>query len=111
VIVVNLTETGTARPRNWTGTGNHWVKDAGGTRLYLAVDDMQKERAITSAWAGIHIRNYHRPITAYMTAFLEAGLILRHFDSPPYTGPDPITADKYDRMPWAHLMVWDKEEE
>ena len=110
MVIANLTPHVTARPRNWRGEGNHWVVQ-GGERQHLAVDDMNRERAITSAWGGIRIENHHRPLSAYMTSLLDAGLILRQFEDPPCTGPDTDTIDRYTRMPWAFLMVWDKPEE
>ncbi len=110
LIAVNLTETVTARPRNWTGEGSHWV-NINGERQYMAVDDIQTERPVTTGWGDIRIINHHRPLSAYMKAFLDNGLILRSYDIPPYTGPESETKDKFDRMPWANLMVWDKPEE
>lgn len=106
-LVANITPWATARPRDWGGTGGNWAQD----RRYFATDDMMEPRANTYEWAGIHIQNHHRPLSAYMTACLDAGLRLRQFTDPPYTGDDPDIADKFRRMPWAFLMVWDKPQE
>ena len=98
----------TARPRNWDGEGSHWVKDAEGAHLYMAYDDVQLERPNITAWAGIRMTNYHRPLSAYMTVLLDAGLQLTTFANPPFTGPASNTKHKFDRVPWAFLMVWRK---
>ena len=107
LLIANLHAHTTARPREWSGEGNNWVKD-GGARKHFAVDDISTEREIVSSWRGIRIVNHHRPLSAYMTALLDTGLILRCFEEPPYTGPDPHFRDKYSRVPWAFLMAWDK---
>lgn len=107
ILVANLHSHVTARPRGWVGEGSHWVTEDG-DRQYMAIDDMNLERAITSSWGAIRIENHHRPLSAYMTAFLQAGLILRAFQDPPFTGPEGETKDKYTRMPWAYFMSWEK---
>ena len=107
LLIANLKPWATARPRDWGGTGGNWAQD----RRFFAIDDMMTDRANTYAWAGIRIVNHHRPLSAYMTACLDAGLTLTTFTDPPYTGSDPDFADKYHRMPWAYLMVWDKQQE
>ena len=107
LLVANLHAHVTARPRDWAGEGSHWVtKD--GKRAYLALDDMMAERAITSAWGDIRIENHHRPLSAYMSAFLDAGLRLTAFEDPPFTGPEGHTKDSFTRVPWAFYMAWKK---
>lgn len=110
LVIANLPAYTTARPRVWPGEGGNWVIEDG-KRKYWAVDDMLQERGNVTGWGGIRMVNHHRPLSAYMKALLGAGLILRQFDEPPYTGPDPEFRDKYSRMPWAFLMVWDKPKE
>ena len=106
LLVANLHAHVTARPRDWAGEGSHWVtKD--GERAYLALDDMMAERAITSAWGDIRIEN-PRPLSAYMGAFLGAGLRLTAFEDPPFTGPEGHTKDSFTRVPWAFFMAWQK---
>ena len=107
LLVANLHSHVTARPRNWEGEGSHWVVK-NGERLHLALDDMMAERAITSAWGDIRIENHHRPLSAYMGAFLDAGLRLTAFEDPPFKGPDGETKDKFNRMPWAFFMAWER---
>lgn len=105
LLIANLHAYVTARPRGWPGEGGHWV-EKDGERLYLAVDDMMEERGVVSAWGGIRIVNYHRPLSAYMAALLKAGLVLEQFDDPPCTAPDAEFAARYRRMPWVFMMVW-----
>lgn len=109
MLIANLTPHATARPRDWAGEGSHWVYDGDRPR-YLACDDIQRQRRITTAWGEIRVENHHRPLSAYMTALLEAGLCLTQFTDPPFTGPDGETKDKFTRMPWAFMMVWAKPE-
>ncbi|MEM7440858.1 MAG: class I SAM-dependent methyltransferase [Pseudomonadota bacterium] len=60
------------------------------------------------AWDGIKIQNWHRPLSTYMTTFLELGLTLRHFDEPtPYSGPAE-RLKSYERMPYLMMMEWQK---
>ncbi len=108
LLIANLHSYVTARPRQW-GEGSHWVYD-GDARTHMAMDDMMQERPIISAWRGIRIENYHRPLSAYMDALLGAGLTLRAFEDPPCTSPDPDLNNRYTRMPWALFMAWDKPE-
>ena len=107
LLVANLHAHVTARPRGWVGEGSHWVtKD--GKRAYLALDDMMEERTITSGWGKIRIENHHRPLSAYMGAFLGAGLRLTAFEDPPFTGPEGHAKDSFTRVPWAFFMAWQK---
>ncbi|MEL6168640.1 MAG: class I SAM-dependent methyltransferase [Pseudomonadota bacterium] len=109
LLIANLTETVTARPRGWNHEGSHWVSD-GDVLRYIAVDDIPLERPVVCAWDNIRIENYHRPLSAYMTALLAAGLTLTAFQNPPYTGPDSSSKEKFNRVPWAFFMAWAKPE-
>lgn len=86
-------------------TADGWVKDSEGTRLYFPIDRYLSEFSQWYQWRGIHIENYHRPLSAYMEAFLAAGLQLEHYLEPkPLDGaPDK---ESYERVPWAHVMAW-----
>ena len=104
LLIANMHPHATARPRDWGGTGGNWAQG----RRFFAIDDMMQDRANWYEWAGIRVKNHHRPLSAYMNACLAEGLDLRLFDDPPYTGQDPDIADKFTRMPWVFLMAWDK---
>ncbi len=59
-------------------------------------------------WRGIRIRKWHRPLATYMTLFLESGLELRHFSEPSPSGGDPRKVASYRRVPYFHIMEWQK---
>lgn len=59
-------------------------------------------------WRGIRVRNWHRPLSRYMTLLLDQGMVLRHFDEPAPTGGDPAKAARYRAMPWYLIMEWQK---
>jgi SAM-dependent methyltransferase len=75
---------------------------------YFPIDHYLDEREIPAVWNGISITNHHRPLRRYMQAFLEAGLLLRHFDEPePIGGPADKNA-RYRRVPYFHILEWQK---
>ena len=83
-----------------------WVKDADGRRLHFPVDRYLDEFPFWLEWAGIRIENWHRPLAAYMTAFLECGLRLNFFAEPePVSGEKTIREDAR-RVPWFVVMEW-----
>ncbi|MGE5596347.1 MAG: SAM-dependent methyltransferase, partial [Hyphomicrobiales bacterium] len=88
-----------------------WIRDAQGNRLHYPIDDYFTEREQQLSWAGIEIVNWHRPLGAYMEAYLRAGLILREFIEP-YPPDDslrdnPRFEDWY-RVPNFTVMLWEK---
>jgi 2-polyprenyl-3-methyl-5-hydroxy-6-metoxy-1,4-benzoquinol methylase len=95
------------------GTRNlsRWYKDAQGQKLHVAVEDYATERSMRLKWAGNEIVNYHRPLDSYMRAFLDAGLVLRHFEEPVPTmeavSACPEIADEL-VVPNFVAMVWEK---
>lgn len=109
LVIANLHAHATARPADFAPQDSSWLAREGKDAVY-AVDNMTAERANEVAWSGVRIINYHRPLSAYMRALLEAGLVLRQFNDPPYTGTDPALATRWRRMPWAFQMVWEKQE-
>lgn len=108
LVTANLSGFMTANHRT-ARNGTGWVKDADGALMHLGVDDYLTDRATWAAWRGIRVRNWHRPLSRYMQAFLSAGLILRHFDEPPHPGTGP-RAEKFNRAPYFTVMVWQKPE-
>jgi ubiquinone/menaquinone biosynthesis C-methylase UbiE len=88
-----------------------WVRDEHGKRIYRPVDNYIQERYQVFEWGGMKIRNWHRPLSAYMKAYLEAGLALRDFLEPaPATDEyrdDPRLEDWY-RVPEFTVMRWQK---
>ena len=100
LLVANLTSMGTS------GASTGWIRDGEGRLLHWPVDRYSAEYSMRSEWAGIRIVNWHRPLSAYMSAFLQAGLDLVHFDEPAALGGGKDKMDRYHRMPWFNLMEW-----
>ena len=101
LLIANLTSLNTA------GQPDGWRTDASGASRF-AIDHYLDERAIWVEWRGIRIRNWHRPLSAYMQLLLDAGLELRHFAEPAPSGGSPEKAARYRRVPWFHIMEWQK---
>lgn len=95
---------------------NPWHRDpASGEKLHIAVDDYFTEQEQRATWQGpgglIDIPNHHRPLGAYMTALLSAGLTLEAFEEPMPTedavARHPKLASQR-RVPWFVVMAWRK---
>jgi SAM-dependent methyltransferase len=88
-----------------------WIRDAAGNRMYRAVDDYIFERPLVFEWRGTKVRNWHRPLSAYMQAFLSSGFLLRDFLEPKPNDDslraDPRFEDWY-RVPEFLVMLWQK---
>jgi SAM-dependent methyltransferase len=87
-----------------------WHRDDEGNALFVPIDNYSDERSAVYEWSGIRIRNWHRPLGAYMSAYLRAGFIFRHFSEPVppealRTHPD---AERAFRVPWFTVMLWEK---
>jgi SAM-dependent methyltransferase len=87
-----------------------WHRDDDGNALYVPIDNYASEWSTVLEWNGLRIRNWHRPLSAYMTAYLRAGLVLRRFLEP---APPPEFREHPDfaraaRVPWFTLMSWEK---
>jgi SAM-dependent methyltransferase len=90
------------------GAEQGWVRDEAGRRLHFPVDRYLDEFPMSFAWAGIRIENWHRPLSAYMTALLEQGLQLTFFAEPaPVSGEETRQAD-FRRVPWFVVMEWQR---
>ena len=88
-----------------------WKRSPDGRRLFRPIDQYVDERPITLNWRGHNVVNWHRPLSAYMHAYLSANLILRRFLEP--VPPDdtlrqnPRFEDWY-RIPEFTVMRWQK---
>ncbi len=86
-----------------------WIKDRSGHKAHYPIDHYLEERSMWVEYRGIRIRNHHRPLSAYMSALLGAGLQLTHFDEPaPIAETSPSRAASYRRAPWFLVMEWVK---
>ncbi len=104
VLVANLNSFATTLP-------NPWLRKEAGEKLHFVVENYFPERGETVSWAGIEVINYHRPLAAYLQAFLDSGLQLRKFQEP-RPSPDlvqqvPSMRDN-DRIAFFYVAEWVK---
>ena len=66
------------------------------------------ERSIWVSWNDIRLQNWHRPLSTYMTLLLDHGLQLRLFVEPEPSGGDPDRIARHRRVPFFHIMEWQK---
>ncbi len=92
---------------NTAAVGLGWSRPLFGPRRF-SIDHYLSERPVETAWRGIRIVNWHRPLERYMQALLKAGLTLTHFAEPAPQGVDDDKADRYRRAPNFLLMTWRK---
>lgn len=103
LLIANLTSFNTA------GDETRWHKNLLGQPTHFGIDRYLEERFTWEAWHGIRIKNHHRPLSVYMTLFLEHGLRLTHFDEPPPVETAPSErAAHYRRVPYFMVMEWRK---
>jgi SAM-dependent methyltransferase len=88
-----------------------WQRDEAGNRLFFRLDNYAEERSMVLEWIGVKIRNWHRPLSAYMKAYLETGLILREYLEP-VPEDQSLKRDRrfedWFRVPIFDVMVWEK---
>lgn len=87
-----------------------WLRDDAGTALHVPIDRYLSESRAVFEWAGIRLLNWHRPLGAYMTAYLRSGLILRDFlePAPPESLRGHPDVERAFRVPWFTVMCWQK---
>ena len=85
-----------------------WVRGDNGAYLYFPVDNYLSEFPLWLEWSGIRIVNWHRPLDAYMTAFLEAGLTLTFFSEPGPISGEAEQQERARRVPWFVVMEWQR---
>ncbi|MGY4503831.1 SAM-dependent methyltransferase [Bradyrhizobium sp. GM24.11] len=101
LLIANLTSFNTAgQPDGWTCNGE------GGARF--SIDHYMDERSVWVSWNGIRLQNWHRPLSTYMTLLLDHGLQLRLFVEPVPSGGDPDRIARHRRVPFFHIMEWQK---
>lgn len=84
-----------------------WTRPWLGPRRF-PIDHYLEERAVETAWRGIRIRNWHRPLQTYFGLLLGQGFILRHFAEPGPQGVHDAKAERYRRVPNFLIMEWQK---
>ncbi len=90
------------------GAAQGWIKDEAGRHLHFPVDRYLEEFPFWLEWSGIRIQNWHRPLAAYMSAFIDSGLDLAFFDEPAPVSGEPIHQERFRRVPWFVVMEWRK---
>ena len=90
------------------GVNQRWIKDDEGEISHWPVSHYLYEFGEWVEWEGIAVHNFHRPLSAYMSAFLSHGLKLTYFDEPEPDDVDPVRSEKYRRCPWLLVMEWEK---
>ncbi|WP_430414218.1 class I SAM-dependent methyltransferase [Parasphingorhabdus sp.] len=92
-------------------TAGKWERSADGGGKRFEIDNYHEEGASREQWLGIDVLNWHRPLSAYFSEFLDNGLILKHFSEPvPPDQSDP-KSDRYTRVPGFVVMEWEKPQE
>ena len=86
-----------------------WVRDDKGKHLHFPVDNYLEEFPLWLEWNGIRIMNWHRPLSAYMNAFLEAGLVLKFFSEPEPVSGEEKHQERARRVPWFVVMEWQRQ--
>jgi SAM-dependent methyltransferase len=93
---------------NSAGQPAGWQAGADGVKRFV-IDHYMTDRADWVAWRGIRIRNWHRPLSRYMSLFLGEGLELRSFLEPmPTPDANPEARERHYRVPYFVLMEWRK---
>jgi SAM-dependent methyltransferase len=96
-------------PVQSAGMGKGWRRDAEGRPAEFALDRYLDEWWEWVEWANIRVRNWHRPLSAYVQAYLAAGLTLVWYeDLKPVDGFGEDERRLWDRAPWFDLMEWRK---
>jgi SAM-dependent methyltransferase len=85
-----------------------WVEDSNGRSVHFPVDRYLDEFPFWFEWAGIRIENWHRPLAAYMAAFLQNGLHLTFFAEPGAVSGDAFQRERFQRVPWFVVMEWQR---
>jgi SAM-dependent methyltransferase len=85
-----------------------WIRGADGSYLHYPLDNYLDERGMWVSWRGIRLKNWHRPLSVYMSLLLAQNLNLTYFDEPaPHSGDREHIA-RYRRAPWHLVMEWRK---
>ena len=71
----------------------HWHKSESGQKLHVVLDDYFDEGARRWRMMGVDFTNFHRTLTTYVRAFLNAGFVLTDLVEP------TVSADVLDRHP------------
>ena len=93
---------------NTAAVSQGWTREPDGSRRF-SIDHYLEERATWISWNGIHIQNWHRPLSTYMSMLLDLGFSLTHFSEPAPIGIDDDKARRFHRVPNFLIMEWCKD--
>jgi ubiquinone/menaquinone biosynthesis C-methylase UbiE len=102
LLIANLAAHASANP------DGGWLKDYAGKKVTYRIDDYLTEHWKWAAWGNIRIKNWHRPLSAYVRVLLSVGLSLVFFDEPPAVGADAASTDEHRRVPLFVVTEWRK---
>lgn len=102
LLIANLTSFNTG------GQNQRWIDAKDDDPAHWPVSRYLFEFGEWVEWQEIRIHNFHRPLSAYMQAFLSHGLKLTFFDEPEPDDADPERSERYRRCPWLMAMEWEK---
>lgn len=88
---------------NVASTSDGWIKNGAGEKLYRPVDHYMDDFELDLKWRGIHILNYHRPLSAILEAFFKSGLVLDAFIEP-LPSPNSVAYQDEFRAPSFQIM-------
>lgn len=101
LLIANLTSFSTANG------SLGWITSTDGDPFFPIVN-YHEPRRDWFEWGGLRIRNWHRPLSDYMSTLLENGMTLKYFDEPTPTGGTPESIEKYKKNPFTMMMEWQK---
>lgn len=90
------------------GTAPGWQGDAGDGEAGFPIDHYFTERAEQVKIGSFKVRNWHRPLSAYMECLIDLGLRLSFFDEPTPIGGDRDLRAAFSRVPPFVVMEWKK---
>lgn len=96
LVAVNLSPISTATKEPF------WERDSAGRKTARRIEFYGIAQGLVYSWAGMTIRNYHRPLRDYMRAYLAAGFTLEAYDEPMDAGVilDSVVSPNFDLMVW-----------
>ena len=84
-----------------------WIVGQDGNQ-YHPLGNYHAETREWFEWDDLRVRNWHRPLSTYMSALLENGMILRYFDEPLPIGCAEELIERYKMNPFIMMMEWQK---
>ena len=102
LLVANVSSYFTAGPAD--GARNTAFKSGSG----FPIDHYFEERSEEVRIGKFRVRNWHRPLSAYMECFLTLGLKLTFFGEPLPIGGDPVLQRALGRVPPFAILEWEK---